>query len=48
MITLEYLLPFLTRCIELAASLAFIFYGVRMGFRAIINAAEGHWYDIWG
>ena len=38
MIDFTYLLPFLTRCIELASALAFIMFGVRLGFRVILNA----------
>lgn len=47
MVDFQTLLPMLTQAIGLAAALAFVMFGVKLAFRVILNAAEGHWHDIW-
>ena len=47
MLELSLFVPMITDIVRLAAGLAFIVFGVRIGFRAILNAAEGKFHDIW-
>lgn len=47
MLDLSLFVPMITDIVKLASGLAFIMFGVRIGFRVILNAAEGRWHDIW-